>query len=54
MLISSCAVVERMVTGCGGKLKAPGERRKILPRRPGKGTDGLSFFALGTKIQQQI
>ena len=28
MLISSCAVVERMVTGRGGKLKAPVVKRE--------------------------
>ena len=48
MPISCCAVVKGMVTGCGGKLKAPvakqklfrigPERRNIFPSRPEKGT----------------
>ena len=55
MLISSSAVVERMVTGCGGELKAPVVKQKKfeLKRKEGKffqtdlkGTNGLSFFVL--------
>ena len=30
------------------------ESLKIFPSRPAKGTNGLSFFALGGKIEQQI
>ena len=30
MLISCCAVVKRMVTGCGGKLKAPVAKQKLF------------------------
>ena len=63
MLISNCAVVRWIVTGCAGKLKRPAVKQKsfeverevkIFPSRPENGTDGLSFFASEGKIEQRI
>ena len=64
MLISSCALVWRMITSCVGKLKAPVVKQNIVwigvksltifPSWLEEETNGLSFFALEGKIEQWI
>ena len=64
LLISSCAVVERTVTRCDGKLKAPVVKQKSLElelkggrifwAERKKGRNGLSFLPLGWKVEQRI
>ena len=63
MMISNCAVVERTVTGCGRKFKAPEVKQKSFElkrkekefsRRPQKGTNRLFSFAFEGKIEQRI
>ena len=61
MLMSCCAAVKRMVTGCGGKLKALVAKQKLF-KLDRKGEiffqadrkRGLSFSALEGKIEHWI
>ena len=63
MLISNCAVIRWIVTGCAGKSKLPAVKQKWFEldrevlrffQADRKRGDGLSFFALEGKIEQRI
>ena len=56
MLISSCAEVERMVTVCGGKLKAPVVKQKSLEleRKGGKFGSRIELWIGSQKKSQKI